>query len=64
MFKFSTVQLPTEIIPRVTKVKISGSDDWYTVDFVAETGCHLRVLEIFGHFESHAITSYSFDGRV
>ena len=63
MFKFSEIQLPKEIKPRVTKIKIIGSDNWYTVDFVASSGTYVRVLEILGFFESHAITHYSFDVR-
>ena len=64
MYKFSEVQLPKEIKERVTKVKVHGSDKWYTVDFVSPDGTHVRFLEIFGFFEAHVIADYSFDGRV
>lgn len=64
MYKFSEIQLPKEIKPKVTKIRIGGSEKWYTVDFVAPNGTELRVLEILGFFESHAITEYSFNGRV
>lgn len=64
MFIPSNVQLPKEIKPRITKVKVKGSDNWFTVDFVAPVGTNLRLVEVFGFFESHNIIEYSFDGRI
>jgi len=63
MFKYSEIKLPNDIKVKVTKIKIVGSDKWYTVDFISPSGTYVRVSETLGFFESHAITHYSFDGR-